>query len=67
MGIAAAAYDNGLASLERRDVDIQARLERRRESLVAQFVKMESLIGRLQRQGSGLTSPVDALNGSRSN
>ncbi len=58
---------SGIASLERREVDIQARLDRRRESLVAQFVKMESLMGRLQSQGSWLTSQVNALNGSRSN
>ena len=58
---------SGIGALERREVDIQARLERRRESLVAQFVKMESWMGRLQSQGSWLTSQVNALNGSRSN
>lgn len=51
----------------RRGPGRHARLERRRESLVEQFVKLESLLGRLQSQGSWLMSQVDALNGSRSN
>ena len=57
----------GIASLERREVDVQARLDRRRESLVAQFVRMESLLGRLQSQGQYLTSQIGAINGSRGN
>jgi len=58
---------SGIGALERREIDIQARLDRRRESLVAQFVRMEQIMGRLQGQGSWLTSQVDAMRGSRGN
>ncbi|MCE9602303.1 MAG: flagellar filament capping protein FliD [Gemmatimonadetes bacterium] len=57
----------GIASLERREVDVQARLDRRRESLVAQFVRMESLLSRLQSQGQYLTSQIGAINASNGN
>ncbi len=52
---------NVIASLERRETDILARMERRRVALVAEFTRMETLLGRLQSQGQWLTSQVTSL------
>ena len=56
------AAENSIASLERRETDILSRLERYRASLVEQFARMETVLGRLQGQGQCLTSQVDAMN-----
>lgn len=50
-----------IASLERRESDILARLERRRAALVADFTRMESTLSRLQSQGSWLTSQITSM------
>ena len=42
--------------------DVQARLDRRRESLVAQFTAMEAALSRIQAQGTWLTQQITALN-----
>ncbi len=55
-----------IASLEKREVDILSRLERRRLALVADFTRMESALGRLQGQGNWLTSQITAMNAARS-
>ncbi len=50
-----------IASLERRESDVTDRLERRRAALVAQFSKMESVLGKLQSQSSWLTSQITSM------
>lgn len=52
---------SGIASLERRETDILARMERRRATLVADFTRMETLLGRLQGQGQWLTSQIGSI------
>jgi flagellar hook-associated protein 2 len=53
--------ERGISSLERRETDILARMERRRATLVADFTRMETLLGRLQGQGSWLTSQIGSI------
>jgi flagellar hook-associated protein 2 len=53
---------NRIASLEKRELDIVDRLERRRIALVADFTRMETLLSQLQAQGSWLTSQTSTLN-----
>ncbi|MBX7120441.1 MAG: flagellar filament capping protein FliD [Gemmatimonadaceae bacterium] len=55
-----------LATLERRSTDITDRLERRRQTLVADFTRMETALAKLQAQGSWLTQQVTAMNASAS-
>lgn len=56
------ASETAIGSLERRETDILARIERRRASLIADFSRMEAVLGRLQAQGQWLTSQVNSLN-----
>jgi flagellar hook-associated protein 2 len=50
-----------IASLERRESDISSRLERRRAALIADFTRMETTLGRLQSQGSWLSSQITSI------
>lgn len=54
-----------IASLEKREVDILARLERRRATLIADFTRMETSLAKLQSQGNWLTSQITAMNANR--
>lgn len=47
--------------LTRRLTDLQTRVEERRTALIARFTAMETAIGRLQAQGSSLSSSVAGL------
>ncbi|HEX3160426.1 MAG TPA: flagellar filament capping protein FliD, partial [Gemmatimonadaceae bacterium] len=58
------SIETSITSLQRRADDVQARLERRRESLVRQFTAMESAISRMNAQGSWLASQLKMLQGS---
>jgi flagellar hook-associated protein 2 len=51
-----------IASLEKREIDILSRLERRRATLVADFTRMETLLSQFQAQSAWLTSQVTSLN-----
>lgn len=51
-----------IAALEKRELDILSRLERRRATLVADFTRMETLLSQFQAQSSWLTSQVTSLN-----
>lgn len=51
-----------IASLEKREVDILSRLDRRRATLVADFTRMETLLSQFQAQSAWLTSQVTSLN-----
>jgi flagellar hook-associated protein 2 len=65
-GVAAtqlAALDRSIAALNPRVDDMQRRLDLRRATLVQQFARMESAMGRVQAQGNWLTQQVNALNG----
>lgn len=52
---------SSISGLERRQLNIEAQLERRRESLVKQFTAMEEAMSRIQSQGSWLTSQLAGL------
>jgi flagellar hook-associated protein 2 len=53
--------DRSAASLSRRRDDAEARLDMRRETLTAQFVRMESALSMLNSQGAWLSSQLQAL------
>ncbi|MFN0097422.1 MAG: flagellar filament capping protein FliD [Gemmatimonadaceae bacterium] len=53
---------NRIATLEKREIDILARLDRRRATLVADFTRMETLLSQFQAQSAWLTSQVTSLN-----
>ena len=59
------SIEQSVTSLQRRADDVQARLDRRRESLVAQFTAMEAALSRIQAQGNWLTQQLSALQGSK--
>lgn len=64
-GAAALQMDSArtrIAALEKRELDILGRLERRRAALVADFSRMETLLSQLQSQGSWLSSQVTTMN-----
>jgi flagellar hook-associated protein 2 len=48
-------------SLTSKETDIQARLDRQRAALTAQFTAMESAMGKLQSQSQWLTGQINAL------
>jgi flagellar hook-associated protein 2 len=50
--------------LSRRSDDIQARLDRHRDTMTAQFVAMEAALARLQAQGAALSSQIKGLQSS---
>ena len=56
-----ALLDQRKGAIERRQSDVERRLEMRRDMLSAQFIAMESLMGRLQSQGSWLANQLSAL------
>ncbi len=58
------SIDESNARLKQRAADAQRRLDLRREQLVQRFTSMESLLAKLQQQGSTITSSLKALNGS---
>jgi flagellar hook-associated protein 2 len=50
--------------LSRRSDDIQARLDRHKDTMTAQFVAMEAALAKLQAQGATLTSQIKGLQSS---
>jgi flagellar hook-associated protein 2 len=66
-GVAASqitSLQSRMSTLSRRSDDIQARLDRHRETMTAQFVAMEAALARLQSQGAALTSQIKGLQSS---
>jgi len=59
------SIEQSVTALQRRADDVQARLDRRREALVAHFTAMEAALGRIQAQGNWLTQQLSALQGSK--
>ena len=53
-----------MSMLNRRSDDIQARLDRHRDTMTAQFVAMEAALARLQAQGAALGSQIKGLQSS---
>lgn len=67
-GFATTQADAGQATLEalrKRSDDVQARLDRRRDSLVKQFTAMEEALSKITAQGNWLASQVKALQPAR--
>ncbi len=58
------SIDDSNARLKTRAADAQRRLDLRREQLVQRFTAMETLLAKLQQQGSTITSAMKSLNGS---
>ena len=58
------SLDESNSRLKTRAADAQRRLDLRREQLVQRFTSMETLLGRLQNQGTTITSAMKSLNGS---
>ncbi len=52
------------AALADRIGDAEARLEVRRQSLIQQYTRMETMLSQVQSQGSWLTQQIQSLNGS---
>jgi len=66
-GVAASqitSLQSRMSTLSRRSDDIQARIDRHRETMTAQFVAMEAALARLQSQGATLTSQIKGLQSS---
>ena len=66
-GVAASqitSLQSRMSVLSRRSDDIQARLDRHRDTMTAQFVAMEAALARLQSQGATLTSQIKGLQSS---
>jgi len=59
-----AALDIRMKNLNTRADNIQSRLDRHRETLLSQFVAMETALARLQSQGAALTSQIKSLQSS---
>jgi flagellar capping protein FliD len=55
------SLDRSAANLSRRRDDAEARLDMRRDTLTAQFVRMESALSMLNSQGAWLSSQLQAL------
>jgi flagellar hook-associated protein 2 len=55
------AITQDLDRISKREDDIQARLDRRRETLVKQFTAMEQALSVIQAQGSALTNAIKGL------
>jgi flagellar capping protein FliD len=55
------SLDQQKSTVERRQSDVERRLEMRREHLTAQFIAMESLVSQLQNQGSWLAGQLASL------
>jgi flagellar capping protein FliD len=53
-----------MKTLGTRADNIQSRLDRHRETLLSQFVAMETALARLQSQGAALTSQIKSLQSS---
>jgi flagellar hook-associated protein 2 len=66
-GIAASqisSLQSRMTTLNRRSDDIQARLDRHRDTMTAQFVAMEAALAKLQAQGATLASQIKGLQSS---
>jgi len=63
LDIKTSALDGQRTSQEARVARLQTRLDRREESLLRQFSRMEAAIGRLQSQGSFLQAQIPRLGG----
>ena len=50
--------------LSRRSDDIQARMDRHKDTMTAQFVAMEAALAKLQAQGATLGSQIKGLQSS---
>jgi len=59
------SIDASVSALQRRADDVQVRLDRRRQTLTAQFTAMEAAMSRITAQGSWLTQQLQALQGSK--
>jgi flagellar hook-associated protein 2 len=59
------SIEQSVEVLQRRADDVQARLDRRRETLTAQFTAMEAALSRITAQGDWLTQQLRALQGSK--
>jgi flagellar hook-associated protein 2 len=59
-----AALDLRMKTLNARADNVQTRLDRHRETLLSQFVAMETALARLQSQGAALTSQIKSLQSS---
>jgi flagellar hook-associated protein 2 len=55
------SIDNSTVSLRRKETDARSRLDLRRDSLVAQYTRMEEALARLKSQSSGLLGTINAL------
>lgn len=55
------SIDNSTVSLRRKETDARNRLDLRRDSLVAQYTRMEEALARLKSQSSGLLGTINAL------
>ena len=53
------------ARISKRMSEAQARVDSRREALIARFTSMEIALGRLQKQGNSLSASMTGLTGSR--
>jgi flagellar capping protein FliD len=53
-----------MKTLNARADNVQTRLDRHRETLLSQFVAMETALARLQSQGAALTSQIKSLQSS---
>jgi flagellar hook-associated protein 2 len=56
------SIDQSVGTLERRQADVQGRLDRYRESLIRQFSAMEAALSRIQSQGTWLTNQIASMN-----
>jgi flagellar hook-associated protein 2 len=61
------SLDDSIAALDKRQVDVQGRLDRYQQSLIAQYTAMETALSKLQSQGSWLTSQISAMQATQSN
>lgn len=61
---AIALINDSNSRLAKRVTDSQARVDERRENMIARFTKMELAMNRLQQQGSSLTSAMSGITGS---
>ncbi|MDB4917301.1 MAG: Flagellar hook-associated protein 2 [Gemmatimonadetes bacterium] len=60
------ALDIATTKLQQRSADVSARLARQKDTMLAQFQAMETAIGKLQAQGSQISSMIAALTASQS-
>lgn len=58
------SLQDNITRIETKIEDMEARLERRMNSLVNQFIAMEKAVGALQNQSAWLTSQINGLTGS---